>query len=425
MAISKVFTTFLFSVVFYPEVKMIFKSKLKNFEIGSTQIDETYLIMEGGSNPIYYPTIFSQWLFSNNVIYKRKIVETENKEFETILEEHDITDERINVFISKIIYFLNYINNAISKNKLNTNIHYHTQIGEKELNQYINSYLIDELNEGESSVDSSVQALNAYYTFLAKLGICEIKHIRVGKNKKKAIHENTKRNRAYKYLSRSTRSALLRQCKNKQEKLTLLFGWLTGLRRMELAKLFLNDYSYGGNVYPGFLTLFDELESTDKTSFEYYITKSKGGKSRYIYIDRKLLKTCKSYFDSERNHSKSAETLLVTNDNATNGSAIQTSFANGVFSRVRNRLIKLNPEYSFLYISEQNKVVFHHCRHTFATDTFYKLLKGRDHHSVNSGDAVIIEVARLLGHSTTPENMKKVTSLYIRFVDDMLRMEAK
>ncbi len=404
---------------------MIESSLITGLKISSIGVSETFLISDGEGIPIYYPTLFSQHLFENNFFYKAKKVKNQDNEYEEVIEERAIDNKRSKVFVKKVVNYLDWLQRKIEQGEIpNITIHQHTQVPENLINKYVNEYLVDELGEGGSSVTNTIDALNAYYTSIAVLGVSKAKTIRLGKNRQKAVKNNIKRNRAYKYLSRDTRSALLRQCKTKCETLVLEFGLQNGLRTMELTRLFMDDFKYNGEIYPGFLSLIKELKSTDSTQFKYYLTLAKGEVSRYITISRELLQKCKDYCDEERLDHKKAKTLFVTHDNNTKGSEISREFGSNIFKRVRDRLIQVNPKYSFLALGKTEKNSYHHCRHTFATEKFYELLNGRDHHSVNEGDDAIIGVAKLLGHKLNHRNMLNVTRRYIRGVDEMLRLEA-
>ena len=146
------------------------------------------------------------------------------------------------------------------------------------------------------------------------------------------------------------------------------------------------------------------------------------GRSRTIYLNRDLLTRLYEYYVMERPESE-ADGFFLKTDSKGFGMPIHTNTASEVFLARKKELLEML-EHEDCDFSIHNHNSYHHCRHTFGTNTFYELLGDKDVDSVTAGSSAIITVAKLMGHKMDdPRSRNHVTQTYIRGVREMQSLE--
>jgi site-specific recombinase XerD len=392
----------------------------------SIQVDRFVSFIDDDGVPVIFPTLFSISMNKNgSICEQKKVVNKDTDEIEAIIKEREISQITINLYESVLLHFLQYAEQQSQLDSKLPNVHMHTHATPEFINTYLNDYLISDLEKGIHTVNQAISVLTSYYIYLSNFKITATKNLYIYPKLRKISQKNVKRNRAYSYIQKSTRTMMLLECKTLRDELILRFGYETGLRTLENTSLFLNDFTYAKKPEKGFLSLFDELKQESKEVFEYLLTITKarrdeGSPSRKIYISRALLEKCHKYYLTERPDSKS-NSLFVSYETNHRGNAITDRLATRIFGEVRDSLLSSSVANDII-LHEENS--YHHMRHSFGTEKFHELCRGIPHHAITEGHAVVTEIARLMGHKINKkEHAQEVTMRYIRSVDFMLTAE--
>jgi len=392
----------------------------------SVRVDRFVSFIDCDDIPVIFPTLFSMSMNKNgSICEQKKVVSKDTDEIEAIIKEREISQSTINLYESVLLQFLHYAEQQSKLDSKLPNVHMHTHATSEFINTYLNNYLILEQEKGIHTVNQAISVLTSYYIYLSNFKITDTKNLYIYPKLRKITQKNVKRNRAYSYIQKSTRTMMLLECKTLRDELLLRFGYETGLRTLENTSLFLNDFTYAKKPEKGFLSLFGELKQESKEVFEYLLTitkarRSEGSPARKIYIPRALLEKCHEYYLTERPESKS-NSLFVSYEKNRSGNAITDKLATRIFGEVRDRLLSSSVDNDII-LHEENS--YHHLRHTFGTEKFHELCRGIPHHAITEGHAVVTEIARLMGHKINKkEHAQEVTMRYIRSVDFMLTAE--
>ncbi|NOU52606.1 site-specific integrase [Pseudoalteromonas sp. JBTF-M23] len=404
---------------------------IENFNLKDVSIERFAAYIDSNGTPLVLPTIFSMVVNREGRVLLSRVKKGEDGNINENLEFSDLSENVIRQYESKLLEFFEYCDSMASSDASLPNVHKHTHAPSEFINKYINEYLIEQEEKGMKSVEQAKVALQAYYNYLAKIGITYIRNLYIRPKQRKKANKNTKRRRAYKYIARQTRSTMLLKSKSLRDELILQFGVICGLRTHENTSLFLNDFTYGKKKQSGFLTMFADLEcNPDEQSFKYLLTitksrRNEGSPSRVIYIPRELLEKCRQYYLLERPVSED-NCLFVNNDPNTKGQAISPSTGTRIFREIKNTILEqiVNGKISELPLHEDNS--YQHLRHSFATEKFYELCGDIPHHAITEGHSVVTEIARLMGHKINKKkHAQEITMRYIRSVDEMLIVEGK
>jgi integrase len=193
-------------------------------------------------------------------------------------------------------------------------------------------------------------------------------------------------------------------------------GFEVGLRTSEVAALRVEG---DGKLDSLFKKLSDPYYES-RELFRYHLEGkyTKGGKSRWIYFNRELLKDMQRYFDTERKAllveaKQPSNSFYLRRDKRFAGTAIGREQASRIFHRLKLKA-GLNPH-----------LHFHDLRHTFATELFHEELAGSDGRETRSESAALIVVAQRLGHSFTRDgHAPPTTTRYIRMRTEMLQSQS-
>jgi len=409
---------------------MIEKHIHRNYKYKDVWVSRFVSFLDSDGVPLLLPSLFSFSINKKGSVLNSKRVEASEGEIEHVFYNQELGEVGVNVYEDQLLHFLNYYEQFQKTTPGIPSVHKHSHAPTEFINTYLNDELIEKQEKSPEVVGKAKSALTAYYNYLADVGISKVKEFLIYPSNLAKARKNRKRKRAYKYVAKITRSQLVLECKTLRNELILQFGFECGLRSHENTSLFLNDFSYGKKKQKGFLTLFDDLEDENKQEFEYLLTitkarKNVGSPSRFIYIPRQLVEKCHRYYLLERGDSTVNE-LFVNNDSVTRGKACPGSIGTTVFRVAKNSLLEkmASGEVDEVPLHEDNG--YHHLRHSFATERFYKLCGNTPHHAITEGHTVVTEISRLMGHKINNKGgAQKITMDYIRTIDIMLTIEGQ
>jgi len=406
------------------------------------------------------PSLYIVNLYRFGVSYHLKQTKNEDTgEIESELIESDIADTTIINYIPPLQAFLAHIEH----NPKLPSVHLHESVSNEFINSYVNFHLKEKVDSIKhiTSLLVHVSALQAYFNWLYKAGLSDVKEVEVFRSTKQHFAKTQPSIKKINYVPRSARNDLLRQCALKKDKLILKMGLECGLRAKENQGLRLNDFKDGLDNKPGLLSLFAQLEKAKEAnndvlpdiSFPFFLRArfTKGGRtrgrSRYIYFTSELLWALRDYYYSEREENvskgyeynlakgesikedasltnlerdkkiayylanaesiKGHDSLFVNADTVYAGKPISVGHASDVFSDALKGVAYL-----------KQSLGYHDCRHTFATEQYYELSKNK------SQENALLKVAELLGHALGRNGKAQaVTTKYIRLCDVLIEHE--
>ncbi|WP_338454054.1 site-specific integrase [uncultured Alteromonas sp.] len=377
------------------------------------------------------PNLYIFSTYKNLSHYVQVTVKTRYGTLRDSLDYRPISSTTANQYVGRLFNYLDYLNYFDLKH--GTNFFYaHVNIPEEILNDYINDELILNQGKGDFAVKQAKDAIQSYYNFLAKIGLTTLKDIFIRPKLLPIAIKNTKPRLAVKYLGQSQKNTLYRCCKKHSHKIALRLGAEAGLRSKELRGLRLADFVYFRKKHKGILSLIEDMErDEDKTVFIFFLqgtyskgSSNKGGRSRNIYISRELLNSIREYIGGERKQLKnqySKDSLLLQKD----GYEIPNCFGTNTFNSIKNKALKRPDLFGEGQALVHKDHSFHTLRHSFGTDKFHEFCDQNkvDPDSITPDSAVMIEVARLLGHSLRGKAALETTGRYIRSLHEKLNME--
>ena len=377
------------------------------------------------------PNLYLYSTYKNLSHYVKIITKAKNGLVKETLEYRSVSLITANQYAGRLYNFLLYLKSFDDQH--NTNFFYsHVNIPQEIMNDYINDELIIKQEKGDYAVKQAKDAIQSYYNFLAKIGFTTVKEIFIRPKLRHLAVKNTRTRLSIKYLNQSQQNVLIRCCKKMSHKLAIRLGAECGLRSKELRGLRLNDFVYFGKRHKGILSLILDMKNNDnQTEFEFFLqgiytkgSSNKGGRSRTIYITDELLISIDKYINEERKsvqNENSTDSLLLQKD----GFEIPNCFGTDTFNTIKKRVIKQTELFEDGQPLVDKEHSFHILRHSFGTDKFHEFAsKNRvDPDSVTPNSAVMIEVARLLGHSLKGKSGLATTTRYIRSLHDKLKTE--
>ncbi|MBQ0832933.1 MAG: site-specific integrase [Marinobacter sp.] len=377
-------------------------------------LDPLWVILDGQSSPPLLPLLYTSFLSKNGVVYEAReaLDETSPRRMKFLIEK-DVSDATIRSYVYCLAQFLSHLENCRIQYQT-AGMHLSSACSQRFVNHYLNNVLPKRLDSFQS-LRNHQSALVAYFNWLAYMEISPRLELKIHRKTRQLMADLSNKKHYIQYVSRSGRAKLLNCCESLAEKLVMRMGFEVGLRTSEMMGLRV----FGED---GLLSLFENLESRDFThvdQFRYRLKGryTKGGKSRWIYFDRLLLRDMKRYFETERqwlvdqSNSTDASFFLRT-DHGFKGTGIGREHASRVF-RKRVPAAGLNP-----------LLHFHDLRHTFATELFHAELAAPYGRETRSESAALIVVSQRLGHAMGKDGYASpVTTRYVRMRLQMLEIE--
>jgi site-specific recombinase XerD len=211
----------------------------------SVRVDRFVSFIDDDGVAVIFPTLFSISMNNNgSICEQKKVVNKDTDEAEVIIKEREISQSTINLYESVLLHFLQYAEQQSQLDSKLPNVHMHTHATPEFINTYLNDYLISDLEKGIHTVKQAISVLTSYYIYLSAFEITDVKNLYIYPKLRKIAQKNVKRNRAYSYIQKSTRTMMLLECKTLRDELILRFGYETGLRTLENTSLFLNDFTW-------------------------------------------------------------------------------------------------------------------------------------------------------------------------------------
>ncbi|AIY66105.1 tyrosine-type recombinase/integrase [Pseudoalteromonas piratica] len=393
------------------------KVKYKNITIEGEHFEELHVFYDNEGNLVVLPLLFSIDLTRTGSVYSFKKISSKDRfktsEFEekTVLIRSDISRNTETTYLGHLLKYLEYCE---SNSLPDDDLEHCTEIADNEdISLFLNHEYPNQI-EKYTTLKGMKAAIAAYYNFLTHLGITNQRSIRIKKEVRKKLLEKEAYNFQIKYIHSNLINELLLAPKTKADNLIIQCGYRLGLRAKECAGLVLHGKDGLNEIVERY-----KKEENDtslypiKTEYFEYQLKSKytkGGKSRFLYIPRNMIRDIEAYIETERADivalSKYPEPdgLLLNASNSHFGKAISTKHASTVFRHLKSIVSSLNEYHSF------------HClRHTFATLLYDKKIK-----EGNGKNDALREVANALGHSLDRNgDAYKTTTRYVVMRDYM------
>lgn len=406
---------------------------LKNIELNGDKHESVYVFLHPDQSLVLLPTLFILSIINEGGYSKSKTIIDEDGFTQTQLKFESVAPVTINTIAQKLFSFLLWVE-EYSRGKQHISLLTHHNFTEDIVNFYINRVQINDKELGESPVEQSIMALNAYYLWLSEVGLTSALKARIKPKYRKIAKSQNKSKTVIKYLTARLRSEYYRECNSLQQECILRAGGDLGIRTSENQGFLLNDFYYGKVKRKGLKSLFADLNNNpDQQSFEYFLSghyskakPGKGGESRTLYFSRDLLELFESYHANERPKSNS-NSFFLTNSNAHYGQPIGPKQGTNIFKIVKDKLLikqKLGLIEEGIQIVEGEQS-YHLLRHSFGTDIFHDLCieSGTPVDNVTTYSAIMLEVAKLLGHSLEGKDGPKTTKRYIRLAHEKMSLE--
>ena len=347
------------------------------------------------------------------------------------IDENEIPDSGQTEIHNRLKNFFNWIV-SYSKENEKVSLDRHHNFPEEILNYYLNDYLVGEKKSSARSIDKYLRALRGYYDYLAMTGFANSKNLFLYPDYKEATRGNTKSRTSVKYLSLPLRTILYRNTTSLKDELLLRSAGEIGLRSKENQGLVLNDFTVGGKRYPGFESLFKQMDKEgEQPEFEFHLQSkfTKGAskaRSRTLYIHRTLLVKYRRYFEEERPESTS-DTLLVSNANANRGDSITKRSASEAFTKTKKTVLAMQERDELEGTGQalDDDHTHHVLRHSSITDFFYDNCKNSNiaFDDVTTTSQVYLATAKFAGHKVDNKYAASTTKEYIHSCWERERLE--
>lgn len=415
------------------------KLSLKNVTLDNHCYTSLPLFFYNDGSIILLPSLFSLSLHRNQA-YSKEFRKKKDEFIEITYEDVPIAPSSIDNIINKLTWFLEWVE-EYSKDKNSASLQTHHNFPDTLINHYVNEVLINQNGKSESAVSQSVMALKAYYIWLANAQLTTLKNIKVIPKLASKAKENTDKKSHVKYLTPRLRSEFYRQTPSLLYECILRAGGELGVRSCENRGFLLHDFYYGKKQHKGLLSLFEEMkQNPEQRTFSYTLigkfTKASpnaGGKTRKLYFNRETLLRFEEYYLMERpTHDLEGDkveenSFFLTSANGHFGQPIPANFGTKIFLKVKKQLLQRHKEgLSDLAMQlVEDEQSYHILRHSFGTDAFYDECESKsiDIDNVTTTSSVMIQVAKLLGHSLSGREGAKTTMRYIRLAKDKLAFE--
>ena len=375
--------------------------------------------------PYILPCIFSHSLTAKRSIWELKYLSEGTRRIKQAeLVESSVSSNTIEEILSELKNFLLWVEHySVEKETIAVATHYNFPV--ELLNYFLNNVLIRERNKSEEMAKKSLNALRAYYNYLAYHGFTNRKDLAITNDSLSIARQNTNHRGVVKYLSPGLRAQLYANARTLRDECILRAGGSCGIRSKENIGFLLNDFVVGNKKYKGLKALFREMtDNPTLEKFEYFLqgkySKSRrhsGGKSRMLYIPRETLLRFQCYFEYER-PDVAINNLFVTEPSSSYTKVISESRVTKAFSYAREQVLKkqqegLLPDYMDRL---EEKHSYHILRHSFGTDTFYDAAKesGLRVDDVSPTSQPYLLTAALLGHEASGMGAPQTTKDYIR-----------
>lgn len=390
--------------------------QLRNKSGSELIIDELIVFLDDDNRILLLPLLFALNTARTGTVINWKRVQ--NRLGQDSVEEMErcfVTPSTVRTYMSCLFSFFQHLNDGSGSSGW-PSVHDTFRCDESFVNTYLNETL-PRTAKSIASLNVAKSSLTAYFNFLEYLEIRPRLRLTIFRKTKQLVAYQDDRPRKVSYISREQRSTLLRVCRSKCERLILRTGYELGLRSAENQGLRL----FGD---AGLLELFGRLASNryeNVQRFPYYLDGrfSKRGRSRWLYIDRTMLRDMRDYYLGERkvalrkSDNPKTDCLFVTGSKSDPGRPISARHASNVFAK-RKR------EVPFIDTSSS----YHDLRHTFATELYHAELASKGGRETRSESAALLVVSERLGHAPGRDGYaSSSTARYIRLRDTMHYVE--
>lgn len=147
----------------------------------------------------------------------------------TNLKELSVDATTVDIIIYRVFSFLQWVD-SYAKGSRHISIETHHNLPTEIINSYLNDYLLLERRTSEIAINQHLMALNAYYNYLASIGLTNLKRLYIRPDLKPVARGNTKRRNVVKYLTPELRSLLYRNSGSIRDEILLRTGGEMGLR---------------------------------------------------------------------------------------------------------------------------------------------------------------------------------------------------
>ncbi|WP_404764703.1 site-specific integrase [Vibrio alginolyticus] len=390
-------------------------------KVNDKDFNKHWIYVDDDNVPILFPCLYARYTSRSGLTVelkskKNRLTNTTDHFF----QEDEIGSDGQYIRQNQLGLFLEWVDNEHKSGSCLSLIS-HTACPQDIINEYINTYLIENMEKSEVVAERAVYSLRSYYNWLHYFFDNRYKKIGIFPSHRALARANNKQGLLVKYLLPATRELLYRHTETLLEELILRNGGELGCRTKENQGFLLNDFTVNKKRYSGVLSLFNELDKNpEKDEFEYHLSSlyTKYGTSRKLYISREHLRKMKRYYDQERPFSDSEHLYVSNSSNSSRGNVLSTQYGSDTFRKIVNIVhdeMKNNPDSYVGYQVLEEGHVYHHLRHSFGTDIFYDECRkrGKNIESITTESSVYIETARRLGHKVDGVYDNQTTKTYI------------
>lgn len=399
---------------------------LKNITLDDTHFERLHVALDDNGHIIILPLLWSIHLAATQTVFRWKTTgisthtaPRERTRWPTSIErefvQQDVAENTLNNYFGHLFHFLEYLN-ELDLAGSSPSVHQTHLVDTPLVNQYLNSHLASRANTTKCLV-SHQAAISAFYNFLFDLEIKEPpKSVIYRKTRQKVAELNTLPIKSN-YISKAARSDLLYSCSSLRDRLIIRMGYEVGLRSEENTGLRMGKSKILNIEHAGLTELFDELESEPhKNVFLYKLhgKYTKGGRSRNLLFDRKLVEAMHRYAITERNEAVSVnnsqtDAFFVRFDPTHEGEPISSHHASKLFNKLKKQCKYLSSTHAY-----------HDLRHTFATELYHQEVVDKDGRETRSESAALLTVQKRLGHADN----SRTTARYIHLRKVMMMQES-
>lgn len=375
--------------------------------------------------PLVMPSMFSHSLHKTRTKYTLAYIDEGDRRVKKAkLTGESISKSYISEFINELKNFLIWLEEySLDKQHISLELHHH--LHEDILNYYINQVIIVEKAKSDAMAKKAMNALKAYYNYLAFHGFTHLRSIDITPEALNTSIANRNPRNVIKYFSEGLRAQIYANAKDLRDESVLRAGGTCGVREKENIGFLLKDFKAGRILYKGIKSLFDEMDlNLEQPFFEFYLqgkysksSNGMGGISRTLYISRETLECFKRYYDNERPECN-IDNLFVTDPSSSYLKVISEKCVERAFGYARKIILEkqiegLLPEYLDVL---DKKHSYHILRHSFGTDTFYDAAQknGMKIEDVTHMSQAYFITADLLGHAKEGKEPPITTRRYIR-----------
>lgn len=382
----------------------VHRTPVTSYRLGSDTLDRLDVFVDARSGrPLLLPLLYSAFLSRNGYVYS-----------------HDdsrpsyLSERTIDNYLSCLHLFLETLDGYATNSKESvtcSSAQLHL-VDQEYVSTYLNEYLPPKFGSFRT-LELHHAAIQAFFDWLTHFGFTSPVSASLRRNAATKLGDSTTdKSTVIQYIPRDFRRELLLSCRNHRDRLIIRAGYELGLRTSENVAFVLKDQNIAGRRKPGLLSLFNTLESSNRSDYyEYWLSGKycKGSKSRAIAIPADFLFAMKSYLEGERAERlaqlrKKSDHLFV-NYGRQSRIAISPQFPTDLFKRLRQEIPHLD-----------QGLTYHDLRHTFGTELYSRLVSDMHGHSETRALTIVQDS---LGHASPAS-----TRIYVHLFEQMQMYEA-